>query len=603
MAQTALMLLHAPSVYDFRQMTILRGPISDLVPSSSIFEMYPMGFTSIANHLERYGHSVRIVNLASRMLRDEHFAVEPFITKLKSPVMFGLDMHWLPHAQGTIEIVRILKRHHPTTPILMGGFSATYFHEEIMVHHPEIDFILRGESTEEPLRQLLQTYAEGDNLATVPNLTWRNTQGQVHINPITYQPDTLDNIDYDFRRLMLSSIRDRDLESYLPFQGWLNYPIMPAVNCRGCVMNCIGCGGSKSAYRRLHQRQKPLFRSPEKLAQDIHNISSVSHAPVFIIGDIRQAGDEYVQRFLSAVKGLKTAIVIELFTPASERFMRDVAQAMPHFAVEISIESHDPAVRHAYGKPYNNQQVEMTIEHVLNHGSQRLDVFFMTGLPKQTYQSVLDSATYADELLKRFGSDGRIRPFIGPMAPFVDPGSRAFEKPDAHGYRLFYHTFEEHRQALTEPSWQFTLNYETNWMTRHEIVHSTYDACLRFAEMKARYNLITTQEAERVMQTLKQGKALAYDIETHRQAQNFFQIELLRPQIEAVNNLQGITEDKELRFTTRLVSRFVAFKWSQLVWLLVKSWALTFWQRLKRHKFVAKHVPAHPNNRTKTKID
>jgi len=43
-----LVLLHPPSVYDFRQKTILYGPVSDLIPPSPIFEMYPIGFTSIA---------------------------------------------------------------------------------------------------------------------------------------------------------------------------------------------------------------------------------------------------------------------------------------------------------------------------------------------------------------------------------------------------------------------------------------------------------------------------------------------------------------------------------------------------------------------------
>lgn len=576
MNQIGLTLLHAPSTYDFRKLTILRGPISDLVPSSSIFEMYPMGFTSIANFLEPLGYSVRIVNIASRMLQNPEFDVETFIKQLSEPLIFGLDMHWLPHAHGVIAISEMVKRYHPHVPILLGGFSATYFHEEIMRDYPQIDFILRGDSTEEALFQLLNVVSEGGDLNAVPNLTWRDTYSQVHINVLTNQPATLDAISYDFRRLMLSSVRDRDLESYLPFLGWLNYPIMPAVTCRGCVMNCVGCGGSASAFESLHHRRKPVYRSPEMLARDVYNIASVSNAPVFIIGDIRQAGKPYVHRFLSAVSGLKAPIIIELFTPASNEFIRDVARAMPNFAVEMSIESHDAEVRHAYGKPYSNEAVEATIEAVLNGGARRLDIFFMTGLPKQSYQSVLDSATYADFIVSRWGYDGRIRPFIGPMAPFVDPGSRAFEHPEKHGYQLFYRTFNEHRLSLLEPSWQFTLNYETKWMTRHEIVHSTYDACLRFAELKARHDLINAENANHVIQTLEDGKTLALAIERYREVGASYQITDLRPRINAVNNVQGIAEDRELR----LASRFFAFKWSRLAWLLIKTW----WQQFRIHQ-------------------
>ena len=48
MSQPDLILLHPPSAYDFRRKTMLYGPISDVIPSSPIFEMYPIGFTSTA---------------------------------------------------------------------------------------------------------------------------------------------------------------------------------------------------------------------------------------------------------------------------------------------------------------------------------------------------------------------------------------------------------------------------------------------------------------------------------------------------------------------------------------------------------------------------
>ncbi|MCU0645347.1 MAG: hypothetical protein MUC94_13965 [bacterium] len=74
-----LILLHAPAIYDFRKRPNLLGPISDVVPSTPIFEMYPVGFSSIAEHLEKNGIGVRIINLAYRMLSDPQFDVEKMI--------------------------------------------------------------------------------------------------------------------------------------------------------------------------------------------------------------------------------------------------------------------------------------------------------------------------------------------------------------------------------------------------------------------------------------------------------------------------------------------------------------------------------------------
>jgi hypothetical protein len=157
MPRTDLVLLHAPSVYDFRKESILYGPVSDLVPSTTVFEMYPIGLTTIAEYLERHGFKVRIINLALRMLRNPRFDVEKFVRRL-NPRAFGIDLHWLPHAHGALEVARIVKEAHPNTPLMFGGFSATYFHEELIAR-PEVDYVVRGDSTEEPVSSSCTTSA------------------------------------------------------------------------------------------------------------------------------------------------------------------------------------------------------------------------------------------------------------------------------------------------------------------------------------------------------------------------------------------------------------------------------------------------------------
>ena len=88
MPQSDLILLHAPSVYDFRQETILYGPVSDLVPPSPVFELYPIGLTSIAAYLEvefvtLAGDSFEVITDEEASLSEEaifsvHFRVPGF---------------------------------------------------------------------------------------------------------------------------------------------------------------------------------------------------------------------------------------------------------------------------------------------------------------------------------------------------------------------------------------------------------------------------------------------------------------------------------------------------------------------------------------------
>ena len=114
----------------------------------------------------------------------------------------------------------------------------------------------------------------------------------------------------------------------------------------------------------------------------------------------------------------------------------------------------------------------------------------MIDLPYQTPESVQQTISYCQTLLERYGKDKKIHPYIAPLAPFLDPGSIAFEQPEKYGYKLFYKTLEEHRQALLAPSWKYTLNYETEWMSRDQIVEATYEANLKINKLKVEYGLL-----------------------------------------------------------------------------------------------------------------
>lgn len=490
-----LILLHAPSVYDFRKLPILFGPISDLVPSTPIFEMYPIGFSFISEHLERNGLKARIVNLAGRMLKDQKFDVEKFISRLKTEA-FGIDLHWLPHAHGSLEVAGLCKKYHPNVPVIFGGYSATYFHEEL-IRYPQVDYIVRGDSAEEPLRQLIMAIKGQTPFNEVPNLTWKDKEGKIHTNPLTHVIDDLNDSGNNYPHLFRQALKYLDLKSLIPIYDWWKYPITAVMTCRGCVHNCVFCGGSHFAGQYYCSRKAPAFRNPEKIAQDIITISRLTNAPIFIVGDLRQAGLEYAQQILAPIKRVRprNQVVLELFTPAAESYFKEVAEAFPHFNFEISPESHDEKIRQATGKFYTNEEMEKTIQYALSNGCSKFDVFFMIGLPQQTTESVMETIAYCEYLMQKFGR--RLNLFISPLAPFLDPGSLAFEKADELGYRIFWRTLEDYRQALLGPSWKYTLSYETNWMTREDIVNASYQAGLQLNRLKEKYGYINKEIAQK----------------------------------------------------------------------------------------------------------
>ena len=190
-------------------------------------------------------------------------------------------------------------------------------------------------------------------------------------------------------------------------------------------------------------------------------------------------------------------------------------------------------------------------------GCKRIDLFFMTGLPKQTYASVMDTVDYCRTLLEKFHPYDKLIPFISPLAPFLDPGSSVFEEPETYGYRLLYKTVEEHRQALLSPSWKYILNYETEWMDRDAIVYSTYEAGKRLNRLKAQVGLIDRKTAESIEMRIEKAVQMMKEIDRIMALPDLKERELaLRVDLKGSSSLHRysmstVCEKRELEWPTQ----------------------------------------------------
>ena len=567
MPKTDLILLHAPHVYDFRKIPQLYGPVSDLVLSTPVFEMYPVGLSSITECLEKAGYRVRIVNIAWRMLKSAAFDVEDFIKKLEAPV-FGIDLHWMVHAHGSIELARIVKKYHPSSKVIIGGFSASRFSSELITY-PSVDFVMRGDSTEEPMRQFMAALKSG-SLADVPNLSWKEEDGTIHENPLSYVPTDISNVMGNHYGVMVRQVlRYRDLSSVVPFKGWLKYPVTAVFTCRGCNYNCIFCSGGQCAMSGFANRTKPARRTPEDIFKDIHNISRISRGPILVVGDIREGGAKRAEKLLSLIKKnrVKNTLMFEAFNPAPPEFIRQMGEAAPGFSLDMSPESHDPEVRQmSLGRNFSNAKMENMVQAALEAGASRIELFFMIGLHKQDRQSVMDTIDYCEYLLQKFNADKRLFLFMGHQAPFMSPGCLAFEYPERYGFRLLFKTLEEHRQALTLPSWKYSVNYETQWLSRDEITDVTYEAIARLTSLKAKYGQIPQKLAQTQLERIEKARAMEVKIAKIMQTGDKAELWRLKPEIDKINGFSA-AERLELEIPIGMVR----LRYFNAVWVIIKG--------------------------------
>ncbi len=545
-----LVLLHAPSIYDFREFPIMHGPISDVIPSTPIFEMYPVGFVSISEYLTRRGLEVRIINVAQKMLHKRSYSFEDEIKKIRA-VAFGIDLHWMPHVHGSIELARIVKKYHPESYVIFGGYSTSYYHRELIENYPEIDFAVRGDSTERVVYRLIKALKEGKDVDGIPNITYRKGDEVVE-NPLSEVPDTMDHISIDYSHLMRKVVKYRDPKGYEPFKEWFKYPMTAVFTCRGCIYNCRTCGASSWAIRRICGRKRPAFRSPELLAKDIENVSKFLRAPIFIIGDLMQPGYEYFEKLMFHLRKLDidNEFVVEFFRPPEPDVLKVIKSSLKNYNIEISPESHDDEVRKAFGRPYTTRELESFMEEARKWGCKRLDIFFMIGLPKQDFESVMGTVSYARDAMKEYGTF--LYPFISPLAPFLDPGSYAFENPDECGYRILFRDVESHRKALRSPSWKYFLNYETHWMTRDDIVRSTYEAALKLNEAKMKFGHVPKKRGKEIESNIKNAYGVFEMIEGMISGNNHRDMGFLSGKVEEFN-MNTICAKEEWKWPIRFM--------------------------------------------------
>jgi len=505
-----LLLVHAPSLYDFREKGVHHGPISDLIPSTPVFELYPAGFLSLLTYLGKRGYKVRILNLATRMLLDPSFDIVREIKRIDT-LVFGFDLHWMVHVQGALEVARIVKEIWDK-PIIFGGFTSTIFAHEILKNYKQVDYVLRGDTTEEPFKELLDCLIEGKgDLESVPNLAWRDDGGAVRTNGITFVPEEIGDYAIDYGFVAKEVVRSMRPRGFLPFAKFFGDPIGMALAYKGCIFNCVTCGGSCHTFKNSFNRSGLGYKPPDKLAEEILSLNQYMKIPIFLVGDL-QLNLKHARAMVKELKENKfdAPIFFEFFTPPNRETLNVLRGASDDVLLHISPETHSERSRTAFGRPYQNSELERFIGNAAELDFERVDLYFMVGLPYQTYENTVETHKYLKSITNKIpGAKKILDYFISPLAPFIDPGSLAFKNPEKFGYKLRFTDLESHRLAIERASnWKNTLNYETAWMTRDEIAGASYVAAEKLVKLKIENEIVEEDSGTQTIQLIKEARQM-----------------------------------------------------------------------------------------------
>ncbi len=436
-------------------------PLGDFILDTYL----PLGLLALADLLAKEGFSSKIVHLGVEWVLDHNFSILDYLKNKKVKVI-AIPLHWHHQSYDAIELAREIKKAYPKTYIVLGGYTASYFAEEILERFSFIDGIIRGDG-EEPILSLVKAVTKRRALSRVPNLTWRRG-GKILINELSYvasQKD-LDRLSFTNFKLL------KNYQTYIRYVGFLPFfaknfskeanflffsyrsPTLPLFIGRGCLANCTYCGGGREAQEYINGRREPIFRSQEKVLESIREAKEYGYETVLMdFYPSPQSDDYYIKLFqMMREEGIDMECLFGCFSLPSKEFAEEFRKTFPgrRSAIWLSPESGVEMVRKKIGGFfYTNGQIMEALED-LNRLHITTELYFTFGFPFEREEDVLETKRFAFYLKKRFRCIWAIRAY--PLE--MEPGSLWQRNPERFGVvsnrKSFVNYYEANSQKNLE---------------------------------------------------------------------------------------------------------------------------------------------------------
>ena len=426
----------------------------------------PMGIFAIADYLEKEGFGVKIINYPFEQYLNRNWKLIDFLKNINFDVC-GIDLHWIHNAHGAIEVAKIVKSVNPNTKVILGGFSASYYHNQILNYYNSIDGIIRGEG-ELPLLEYVKKIKKNQPLDAVPNLTYRDSFKHIKINSITYTAKNLDEL--NFTNLSLLNNANQYIECSRRIMGIpFNLPIG-----RGCPYNCPFCGGGQRAQQRFAGRNEVILRSPEKIIEDISDIINNYKVSSFFFGHGTYPGNlKYWKRLFEMIKREKLDISgdLEIWRlPFNKEMWKCFSKtfARRHSSISISPRTMSSNVHRIIAKTcdptfnFPERQINDLMKNAILFNTQ-LRIWLTIGYPFQANIDIIKDFNFVFKAFlknKKFNSKA-ISVMNEPF--YIFPGSPAHESPETFGIKLKFNSFLDVVEAFkrTKISYFFNvINYD-----------------------------------------------------------------------------------------------------------------------------------------------
>ena len=441
------------------------------------FVTMPLGTIALADHLDRNGYSTKIFHTGIEQLYDRGFHIEDIFRRY-SPSVVGIDLHWYVHSYDALRIAQVVKQH-SSAFVAMGGFTSTYYAEEILSQFDSVDAVIAGDASV-PLLELIKRVPDGD-LGEVPNLVFREGDSiSRSAKSFIASEDDLGELNYcnfellsnhdKYHRVITQS---GDLN---PYSFKIQTKKMAWVPLgRGCTVNCSYCGGGVDAQQRLSGRRGPVFHPVKQVVEILARFEEEGIDSTYMDFDPcidRAYYRELFQKIRS--EAIDISAQFALWSPSTDDFIRDFARTFNplYSTMVLSPESGSEEVRKKNkGFYYSDEELFRWLDDAKT-ALVPVEIYFATGLSWETPETHEETIQLAKSILEGYPV---VSMSCNPIQ--MEPGGLRYIEPEKYGIKAkwegfmdFYDLFRKRAEGLPVES---QIGYDTIWQTEEQIIKNS----------------------------------------------------------------------------------------------------------------------------------
>jgi anaerobic magnesium-protoporphyrin IX monomethyl ester cyclase len=430
------------------------------------FDMIPTGLEYIAAYLKDAVDQVHIVDmeLDKRKFQD--------IINFYKPDLIGITLSATDHNRG-LHLAKIAKQNNIHT--VVGGYHPTSV-ADIMLSHPQIDMVIRGEG-EVTMKELVQA----GTFENVLGISYKKNGKIIH-NEQRPQIENLDAIPFPARYLRQYSYKSQDRVTDCDV----------LVMSRGCNGLCSFCCEPSMSQGCLRNR------SPENVLEEILEMAeyhkrkpvNVMFADPNFIGNPKQV-DRLCDLLMEHDLNMEFCALVRADAMATHRQLVKKMCQVGIRRFEMGIESPNVKDLKSTKKGVTNRVHGEAVRNIRENGG-RAGGTFVIGLPEQTEEEIKTFPTYAKEI-------GLTGAAFGIATPF--PGTDFYKEIDDQSliFETNWDNFDEMHSV-----------YTTKYLTKEKIEEMATYCMAKF------WNMDTFIDHERISQTRTKQKKPIVDFVNER---------------------------------------------------------------------------------------